>query len=329
MIQKAAHENQTDRAEISHHDEKSHSADKQLSQKTWEDRYEKLWVENEKRALKTSFKTITAELKQLFGEINETGKTLSLVEEVSEDGFSEELKSSPVVSSPATKPSSKLESKGDFGDIKLMLGGKVPKTEIVILSFGVLPDQNNLNANVEDTWSADEEDGRNDRDNNTKVPVATGEEKKVPTMKMEEKENETGRNVEGDPECSLRHSLKTDILDDISDALPKVRPVSTSDEDALFATERKLGKVSGFNEDLSSNCLVDSNTIGETEIESPFANAQQSCGMLKRNLDEQLKQDMEKFKSQIGMLQIVFLALEKEKAELQKEVEVHLLPLIL
>ncbi|KAM9582436.1 ankyrin repeat domain-containing protein 26 [Guaruba guarouba] len=321
LIQKATHENQTDRAEISHHDEKSHSADKQLSQKTWEERYEKLWVENEKRALKTSFKTITAELKQLFGEINESGKTTSLVEEVSEDGFSEELKSSPVVSSPGTESSSKLESKGGFGDIKLMLGGKVSKMEIVIPSLGVLPGQNNLNANVEDTWSAGEEDGRSDRDNNTKVLVATAEETKVPAMKMEEKENGTSRNVEGDPECSLRHSLKAAILEDVSNALPKIRPVSTSDEDALFATERKLGKVSGFNEDLPSNCLIGNNNIGETEIESPFANAQQSCSMLKRNLDEQLKQDMERFKSKIGMLQIVFLALEKEKAELQKEVE--------
>lgn len=327
MIQKAAYENQADRPEISHPAEKSRSADKQLSQKTWEERYEKLWVENEKRALKTSFKNITAELKQLFGEINETGKTASLVEEVSEDGFSEELKSA-VVSSPATESSSKLESKDDFGDTKLMLGGKVPKMEIVIPSLGVFPYQNNLNANMEDTWSADEEDGRNDRDN-TKMPVATGEEKKVPAMKMAEKENGPSSNVEGDPECSLRHSLKSDILDDVSNALPKIRPVSTSDEDALFATERKRGKVSGFNEDLPSNYLLDSKNIGEREIESPFANAQQSRGMLKRNLDEQLKQDMERFKSKIGRLQIVFLALEKEKAELQKEVEVHLLPLIL
>ncbi|XP_061229009.1 ankyrin repeat domain-containing protein 26-like [Neopsephotus bourkii] len=319
LIQKAAHENQTDRTEISHHDEKSHSANKQLSQKTWEERYEKLWVENEKRALKTSFKNITAELKQLFGEINETWKATSLVEEVSEDGLSEELKSS-VVSSPATVSSSKLESKGDFEDIKPMLGGKVPKMEIVIPSLGVLPDQNDLNANMEDTWSADEEDGRNGRDN-TKVPVATEEEKKVPTMKMEEKENGTSRKVEGDPECSLRPSLKTDILDVVSNSLPKIRPVSISDEDALFATERKLEKVSGFNEDLSSDCLLDNNNIGETGIESPFANAQQSCGRLKRNLDEQLKQDMQRFKSKIGMLQIAFLALEKEKAELQKEVE--------
>ncbi|KAM9230992.1 uncharacterized protein RG961_004553 [Leptosomus discolor] len=52
-------------------------------------------------------------------------------------------------------------------------------------------------------------------------------------------------------------------------------------------------------------CLIDSNKIREREIVSLFANAQQSCGMLKRNLDEELKRGMEKFKSKV----------EKEKSE--------------
>ncbi|XP_035750806.1 ankyrin repeat domain-containing protein 26 [Egretta garzetta] len=325
LIEKTAHENQTDKAEISHQEalaenEELHSTDKQLNRKPWEERYERMWVENEKRELKTNFKNITAELKQLFGEINETGKTISLVEEMSEDGFREELRSSRVVSSCATESSNRLESKDEFGDIELTLGGKEPKMGIVIPSLGVLPDQNNLNANIEDAWSTDEEDSTNDTDN-TKVPLAKGEEKKMPTMEMEENENGSSRNVEGSPEYCLRHRLKTSILDDVSNILPQIRPVSTSDENTLFVTERKLGKDSGFNDDVSRGCLINNNTIGETEIDSLFANAQQSCGMLKRNLDEELKQDMERFKSKVGMLQIVFLALEKEKVQLQKEVE--------
>ena len=89
MIEKTAYEKQTDKAEISHQEtlgenEESHSADKQLSLKPWEERYERMWVEKEKRELKTNFKNITAELKQLFGEINESEKATSLVAEVSE-----------------------------------------------------------------------------------------------------------------------------------------------------------------------------------------------------------------------------------------------------
>ncbi|XP_014819349.1 PREDICTED: ankyrin repeat domain-containing protein 26-like isoform X3 [Calidris pugnax] len=322
LIGKTAHENQTDKAEISHQEalgenEESHSADKHLSPKPWEERYERMWVENEKRELKTNFKNITAELKQLFGEINETEKTASLVGEMSEGGFSEELKSSHVASSRVTESSNKLENKGESGDIKPMLGGKVPKKEIVIPSLSVLPDQNNLN--MEYTWNTDEENSTNDTDN-TKVPLAK-EKKKMPTMEMEESENASSRNVEGSPEYSLRHSLKTGILGDISNILPETRPVSTSDDNGLLATEKKFGKDSGFNGDVPRDCLIDNNKLGETEIESLFANAQQSCGMLKRNMDEELKQDMERFKSKVGMLQLVFVALEKEKVQLQKEVE--------
>ncbi|XP_074683658.1 ankyrin repeat domain-containing protein 26 isoform X2 [Strix aluco] len=325
LIEKTAHENQTDKAEISHQEalaenKESHTADKQLSPKPWEERYERMWVENEKRELKTNFKNITAELKQLFGEINETGKTTSLVEEMSKDGFSEELKSSCVVSSCVTESSNKLESKGEFEDIKLMLGGKEPTMKIVVPSLGVFPDQNNLNANMEDTWSTHEEDSTDGTDN-TKMPLAKREGKKMPTMEMEENENGISRNGEGSPEYSPRHSLKTSILNDVSNTLPKIRPVSTSDENALFVTERKLGKDSGFNGGVPRDCLIDNNKIGETEIDHLFANAQQSCGMLKRNLDEELKQDMERFKSKVGMLRIAFLALEKEKVQLQKEVE--------
>ncbi|XP_071659441.1 ankyrin repeat domain-containing protein 26 isoform X3 [Patagioenas fasciata] len=324
LIQKTARENQTDKAEIPPQEalvenEEMHSAGKQLSPKPWEERYERMWVESEKRELKTNFKSITAELKQLFGEINETRKTTSLVGEMSEEGFSEEVKSSCVVSSLATESDKRLENKGEFGDLKLKRGGKVPKTEIVIPSLGVLPDQNNLNANLEGSWSTDEDDSTNHADN-IKVPLAKGEEEKMPVMEMEENENGSSRNVMGRPEYSPRRNLNTSILDDVSNILPKIQSVSTSDENALFVRERKLGKDSGFNGDVPRECLIDNNKR-ETEIESLLANAQPLCGTLKKNLDEELKQDMERFKSKVGVLQIVFLALEKEKVQLQKEVE--------
>lgn len=325
MIEKTAYEKQTDKAEISHQEtlgenEESHSADKQLSLKPWEERYERMWVEKEKRELKTNFKNITAELKQLFGEINECEKATSLVAEVSEDDFNEELKSFRV-SSCATESSNKLESKGEFGDMKLNVDLKEPKTEIVIPSLGVLPDHNNLNGNVENTWSTDEEDCTNYTDN-TNVPLAKGEE-------MEENENGISKSVEGSPEYSPRYCLKTNILDDISNILPKVRPISTNDGSSLgFIREKKFGKDICLSDSVSRDCFIRNKEIGEKEIENLFPHAQQPCGMLKRNLDEELKQDVERFKSKVGMLQKVFLALEKEKVQLQKEVEVHLLLLI-
>ncbi|XP_032914605.1 ankyrin repeat domain-containing protein 26-like isoform X3 [Catharus ustulatus] len=320
LIEKTSHENQTDKAEVSHQkvltkNVESYSADKGLNLKPWEERYERMWVENEKRELKTNFKNITAELKQLFGE-NETGKTASLVEEVPEDGFGEEWKSSHIPSSPVTESSNKLESQGEFGNIKLTLGGKVPKMEIVL---PVLPDYNSLKTNVEDTWNTDEETGINSVDNR-KVSPTKGEKKKMRAMETEENDNGSSKNAEEGSAYSLRHSLKPSILGDISNILPKVRPVCTSDENAHSETEMKLKKYSGFNDGVPKDCLINSNT-GETETESLFPSAQESCGMLERSLDEELKRDMERFKSKVGMLQAVFLALEKEKVQLQKEVE--------
>ncbi|XP_021240509.1 ankyrin repeat domain-containing protein 26 isoform X2 [Numida meleagris] len=296
LIEKTAIEKQTDKGEISHQEalaenEESHSADKQLSLKPWEERYERMWVENEKRELKTNFKNITAELKQLFGEINESEKSTSLVAKVSEDNFNEELKSFRV-SSCVTESSNKLESEGEFGDMKLNVDLKEPKREIVSPSLSVFPDHNNLNANVENTWSTDEEDCTNYTDN-TKVPLAKGEE-------MEENENGISRNVERSPEYSLRHCLKTNILDDISNILPKIRPISTNDESALgFIREKKFGTDIYLSDNISRDYLIKNKEIGETEIENLFPHAQQTCGVLKSNLDEELKQDVERFKSKV------------------------------
>ncbi|XP_065596978.1 LOW QUALITY PROTEIN: ankyrin repeat domain-containing protein 26-like [Cyrtonyx montezumae] len=318
LVERTAHVKQTDRAEISPQEalaknKESHSADKQLNLKSWEERYERMWVENEKRELKAIFKKVTAELKQLFGEIDESEKSTSLAAEVAEDDFKEELENF-CVSSWVTESSNKLESKGEFGDTKLNADLEEPKLEIVISNCAVLPDHSNLNANMDNIWSADEEDCAKCTDN-TEVPLAKGEE-------MEENENGISRNVEGSPEYSLRHCLETNILDGISNIPPKIRRISTNDESTLgLIRERKFDKDVILSDSVSRDCLSELKEMGGMEIKNLFPHAQQPSGMLKRNLDEELKQDVERFKSKVGMLQMVFLALEKEKVQLQKEVE--------
>ncbi|XP_072182920.1 uncharacterized protein [Excalfactoria chinensis] len=319
LIENTAHEKQTDKAEISHQEalaenEESHSADKQLNLKPWEERYERMWVEKEKRELKTNFKSITAELKQLFGEINESEETTSIVAEVSGDDFKEELKSF-CVSSSVTESSNKSESKSEFGDVKLNVDLKEPNTEIVVPSLSVLPDHKNLSANVEIPERIPDEEGCTNYTDNSEVHLARAEE-------TEENENGIGRNVEVSPEYSLRHCLKTNSLDDISNILPQIRPISTNDESTLGSvSKKKTGKDICLSDSVSRDCLIKNEEIGETGIENLFPHAQQPCGMLERNLDKELKQDVERFKSKVGMLQMVFLALEKEKIQLQKEVE--------
>ncbi|XP_063302186.1 ankyrin repeat domain-containing protein 26 [Pelobates fuscus] len=52
------------------------------SEPPWEERYEKLWVDREKKEVKTHFKEVAAELKHKFGEITETKKkeTISILD---------------------------------------------------------------------------------------------------------------------------------------------------------------------------------------------------------------------------------------------------------
>ncbi|XP_010226592.1 PREDICTED: ankyrin repeat domain-containing protein 26, partial [Tinamus guttatus] len=326
LIEKTTNGNQTGKAEISYQETLSqnkdlHNTDKQLSPEPWEERYERIWVENEKRELKMSFKNITAELKQIFGEVNETDKTTSCVGEMSEDDSNEELKSFHAVSPCVSETRSKIESKHEFGDRKLVLDLKQPKIGIPVQSPGVLPDESNLKTNMGDTCSKNEEDCSNGTDN-MEVPMAKGEGKQIPAVKMKEIENGSSRNVKASPEYSLGRYLKTCILDDVSSVFRKARTVSTNDENSrCIVTERQFRKDSCVNDVVSRDYLLNNPKIAETEIEHLFENTQQSCGILERNLDKELEQDMERFKSKVGMLQIVFLALEKEKVQLQKEVE--------
>ncbi|XP_053319656.1 ankyrin repeat domain-containing protein 26-like [Spea bombifrons] len=54
------------------------------SEEPWEERYEKMWVDNEKREVKIHFKDVTAELKEKFGESKENKKK-SLVSKTSKN----------------------------------------------------------------------------------------------------------------------------------------------------------------------------------------------------------------------------------------------------
>ncbi|KAM8820121.1 uncharacterized protein ACNFOS_001310 [Eudromia elegans] len=295
-----------------------HNADQQLSPKAWEERYERIWVENEKRELKMNFKNITAELKQKFGEVNESDKSTSFGGETSEEDSNEELKSFHVVSPHVSETSNKIESELDFGDMKRVLGLKEPNMDILIPRPGVLPGENNLKINLEDACSENEEDCSSGTDNR-EVAMAKGEGTQIATVEMEEKENGSSGTVEASPECSLRHYFKPGFLDDDCSVCPESRFVSTNAENSLcIVTERQFGRDSSFNDYISRDYLLNNHTRGEREIGRLFETTQWSCGILERNLDKELEQDMARFKSKVGMLEIAFLALEKEKVEEEK-----------
>nr|XP_023964772.1 ankyrin repeat domain-containing protein 26 isoform X3 [Chrysemys picta bellii] len=347
LTEKTASDNQTDKTEISFphpkmkteplkQNEDPHGGDVQLNPKLWEERYEKMWVENEKREVKTNFKSITAELKQMFGEItgNEFQKTMPM-EGALQDGISEELESIHEAPHNLTKPTSRIEGRSECMDLCSVVEQKESSNENVIFyalnsSSHEHPNQYSIRLCEKDNkpctehiWNANEEGFTNNAES-TKVAVNKEREDQIAAMETEENVDGNISNLENSPGYSLKHSLKESILDKRANIPDVVRPVSTDDKSTLLAVAKiKRGKDSHyFKDNIPKDCFVGNPKTSSTEIESNLGNSRQSHDeTLKRPLDEELEQDMERFKNEVGMLQIVFLALEKEKVQLQKEVE--------
>ncbi|XP_038253832.1 ankyrin repeat domain-containing protein 26-like isoform X6 [Dermochelys coriacea] len=344
LTEKTASDNQTDKTEISFphpktkteplkQNEDSHGDDVQLNPNLWEERYEKMWVENDKREVKTNFKSITAELKQMFGEINEVQQTTPL-EGTLQDGFSEELESIHKAPHNLTKPTGRIEGRSEFMDLCSVLEQKESSNEKVI-SYALISSshehpneyiiglcENDDKLCTKHVWNVNEEGFTNNAES-TKVAANKERVDQIAAMEIEENVDGNISDLENSPGYSLKHSLKESILDKRANIPDVVRPVSTDDKSTLLAVAKnKLGKDTYYFNDIPKDCFVGNCKTSNTEIESNLGNSRQSRDeTLKRLLDEELEQDMERFKNEVGMLQIVFLALEKEKVQLQKEVE--------
>ncbi|XP_026504514.1 ankyrin repeat domain-containing protein 7 isoform X5 [Terrapene carolina triunguis] len=325
LTEKTASDNQTDKTEISFphpkmkteplkQNEDSHGDDVQLNPKLWEERYEKMWVENEKREVKTNFKSITAELKQMFGEItgNEFQKTTPM-EGTLQDGFSEELESIHEAPHNLTKPTSRIEGRSECMDLCSVLEQKESSNENVISyalnsSSHEHPNQYSIRLCESDNkpctepiWNANEEGFTNNAES-TKVAVNKEREDQIAAMETEENVDGNISNLENSPGYSLKHSLKESILDKRANIPDVVRPVSTDDKSTFLAVAKiKRGKDSHyFNDNIPKDCFVGNPKTSNTEIESNLGNSRQSHDeTLKRPLDEELEQDMERFKNEV------------------------------
>ncbi|XP_053879507.1 ankyrin repeat domain-containing protein 26 isoform X6 [Malaclemys terrapin pileata] len=325
LTEKTASDNQTDKTEISFphpkmkteplkQNEDSHGDDVQLKPKLWEERYEEMWVENEKREVKTNFKSITAELKQMFGEItgNEFQKTMPM-EGTLQDGFSEELESIHEAPHNLIKPTSRIEGRSECMDLCSMLEQKESSNENVISyalnsSSHEHPNQYSIRLCEKDNkpctehiWNANEEGFTNNAES-TKVAVNKEREDQIASMETEENVDGNISNLENSPGHSLKHSLKESILDKRANIPDVVRPVSTDDKSTLLAVAKiKRGKDSHyFKDNIPKDCFVGNPKTSSTEIESNLGNSRQSHDeTLKRPLDEELEQDMERFKNEV------------------------------
>ncbi|XP_075785237.1 ankyrin repeat domain-containing protein 7 isoform X3 [Pelodiscus sinensis] len=320
------------KSEVLKQNEESHVDDTQLNPKCWEERYERMWVENEKRELKTNFKNITAELKQMFGEINVIEK-MTCMEGTLQDGFSEEecIREAP---NNLTKPISNIQGRGEFMDLKSVLEQESSNENRISYALSsssheqsnqyiMRPCENYNKLCTEHIWNINEE-GFTNHAESTKLAVNKERKDQIAAVEIEENVDGNILNVETSPGYTLKQSLKENILYKKPNIPDSVRPVSTDDKNTFLATAKNKFERDSlyFKNDTPRDCFVGNTKTSNTEIESNLEISRQSHDdTLKRQLDEELEQDMERFKNEVGMLQIVFLNLEKEKVQLQKEVE--------
>ncbi|XP_044278977.1 ankyrin repeat domain-containing protein 26 isoform X2 [Varanus komodoensis] len=329
-IEKPSPEKQIDNTELSYihdekktgeliHNEESNNECSNFDSTLWEERYEKMWVANEKKEVKTNFKSITAELKQMFGEIISSKVDMS-VEGRSQDGISDVLEDIKQSSSPhLSEATIDIQGKGDIGQLKSVTSEKTLNTENSVLypqnpvsHMLLFKPCENWKQNVEQNWKTNNEVLSNNIEG-TKIHVS--EEGNDNTCVQLETNVDGNTTASGTcPLYSPTHCFKDIISSTSFEATCIKQPVVTDNLNTCFDIAKSTSQ--------EMACYFNASKYFDTEIGTKVKYSEQTCHQsTKKELDDELERDVARFKNEVGMLQIVFLALEKEKAQLQKEVE--------
>lgn len=236
----------------------------------WERRYEKLWVEVEKREVKSNFRSVTSELKERFGELVESRSPAENVEE--------EQQAMAECISEEDEPSDE-----EGGDVMVR---PMARTRTSVL----LPIPEQAESGPEDSLTE---------------PVDRMQVRERPARES---------SVCGEPD------VEAFLKDDAEPAPGQKTHLELICEDTTTNLDIAVRNQVSLEEDLEKK-PSSSSLSRRSEAVPGFS-------------DEELEEDLERFKLEVGMLKVVFLDLEKEKAKLQTEVEdgrprrfLHCLPL--
>ncbi|XP_074124281.1 ankyrin repeat domain-containing protein 26 isoform X2 [Sminthopsis crassicaudata] len=332
---------------------KAHDDDVHLdADPNWEEKYEKMWVEEEKMEVKKNFKIITTELKQMFGEIYEKDKiadqsTEKLQEEVL-PVFEEELKQLQEVSPTLTNNSSDSEKKKKHGgplnvgvqsfprereygmesatlqNLKLIFNENVLQSSCYLCSESSNLHLKNYNKpEIECTCDVNEEDvaykAENIKRGDSKIAINEMKEDEAFGMQMAGSLNKHTTNLGPDSGSLLQsNGLRSQFAvcltcsDEMKSVMQEKKP--------KLITATKFNEKTKLNETIFQNS--DHNANNATNKLRPWRHSLPYSDKISNiQLDKELKEDMQRFKNELGILQVEFLTLEKEKIQLQKEVE--------
>ncbi|XP_064418014.1 ankyrin repeat domain-containing protein 26 [Latimeria chalumnae] len=349
LVENSPSNSETGKAEIflsQHADEKVQDNESSETQTTssdsdvgeegpWEERYEKMWVEKEKVEVKTKFRTITAELKHKFGETCHKKKTegSGLSEDDANKDYSNESEGE-LIEETIIKDDGQVEQ-GECSDYLHPVLQPISEQKESSLEDSVKEPASTRSPQLHHLERDDqlELEPLNDRKGDTES-ISNLREIDVPDKTEEIKDNSrklTTDRKKGPIPASQRASdvggYDTDLDSDSSGGEDKNPLVAEGQEDEEYMLsceeekELRKGALLSKQQILLDSCVKKS----PDTLEAKFEMSSRPQLIPKLYLGEELEDDVQRFKNEVGMLKVVFLALEKEKAQLQKEVEVFLL----
>ncbi|KAJ7308280.1 hypothetical protein JRQ81_008809 [Phrynocephalus forsythii] len=249
----------------------------------WEDRYERLWVTQEKKEVKSNFKNITAELKARFGEIG-VGET---PKESAADTFGGALEGWNEPPPPRQcETAIGIQGKAESGEWKSLLAANS-----VLEPSRELPhegENRSLGQNQDRSYDLSP-DCAACREGNKMRPFRLTEEDGNPIFRRKRPDRPP---MHGQATAASEALLWTFLQGPVAAGGRETWPCFKGSVPAA----RRLGPETGGR--------------GGPSEEAP-----------KGDWDVALERDVTRFKSEVGLLQAAFRALEKEKTALQKEVQ--------
>ncbi|XP_051237406.1 ankyrin repeat domain-containing protein 26 isoform X14 [Dicentrarchus labrax] len=266
----------------------------------WERRYEKLWVEVEKKEVKSSFKNVAGELKEKFGELLKSRFPTEVTTEEEQ----------PVAES---EESSDEEEEGE-----VIVRPMARARSTVLLT---IPEQRESGLEDSVTESTDKSVCE-DRTQVFERPASEGSVCRELALLSDEECTS--------PSPQLTTAQRHSSIDHVTTASADDRTIPVSVVDLFLEDMAKLGPFQKPNLNLTGKDTTDNLDEAEkinasSEDDPEEFNESRPPSLSRRSAsvpgvsDEELEEDMERFKLEVGMLKVVFLDLEKEKAQLQKE----------
>ncbi|XP_070827857.1 putative coiled-coil domain-containing protein 144B [Chaetodon trifascialis] len=264
----------------------------------WEKRYEKLWVEVEKREVKSTFKNVAGELKEKFGELLRSRRPAEDVTE-KEQAMAE--------NTSAEEESSDEEE----GEVIVRPTARARSTVLV-----TIPEQRESGLEDSVTESTDKS-VYEDRMQVCEHPASETSMCREPDLLTDEEcRSPSPRLTTAQRDRNMDH-VTTAFTNDCTVPVPDKAKLGPFQKPHLDLTL----KDNTANLDEADKNRASSEEVPEELTKSRPPSLSRCSTSVPGVSDEELEEDMERFKLEVGMLKVVFLDLEKEKAQLQKEVE--------